>query len=160
MKKFIVSILNAMYVPLVAKFVPKQTFFYAICGGTNMVLDMLLYAIIYNFVLLKTDVEIGGFVVSAAIASFLITFPIIYLTGLWLAKNITFTNSINSNNKQAFRYLTVTIANVFIKYFGLKILISMMIWPSFANATMTIITVIFSFLMQKYYTFKGNTFNK
>lgn len=159
MKWFIIKILNLLYIPFVSKFIPKKTFFYAACGGGNMVLDMIIYGTIYNFILNKNDVVIFDFTISSAIASFLITFPIVFLTGLWLAKNITFTNSVNSNRKQSFRYLAVTITNIGIKYSGIKMLTTIAIWPSLANATMTVITVLFSYLMQNYYTFKGHKFN-
>lgn len=154
MKKVIVNILNLMYITPLHRFVPKQTFYYAICGGFNMILDMITYALIYNFVLEKHNINIFDFVISSEIASFLLTFPIIFSSGLWLARNITFTNSVNSDRSQGLRYLTVAISNILIKYFGLKLLVYLLVWPSFANAVMTVITVIFSYLMQKYYTFK------
>ena len=155
MKKLIVKILDLLYIKQIQKIVPKQTFYYAMCGGSNMVLDMVIYAFIHNFVLDQSNLEIFGFLISPAIASFIITFPIIFVTGLWLGSKITFTNSINSGRKQTIRYFTVTVANILIKYFGIKLLTTALIWPSFANATMTIVTVIFSYLMQKYYTFKS-----
>lgn len=159
MRKAIVKVLNKLYISPIQKIVPKQSFFYAMCGGGNMLFDAILYLFIYNFVLNKTPLIIFNYEISAAIASFLITFPFVFCLGLWLAKNITFTNSDNSDKKQSFRYLSVTIANFFIKYYGIKALITLSIWPSFANIAMTIITIVFSYLMQKYYTFKGNKFD-
>ena len=160
MIKAITKILDLLYIKQLHRYVAKQTFYYAICGGSNMVMDMIIYALMYNFVLDKQDISVFGLFISSEIAAFLITFPIIYFTGLWLARNITFTNSVNSNRSQAFRYLTVTISNILIKYFGIKLLVYLAIWPSFANAAMTVVTVIFSYLMQKHFTFKGNKFSE
>ncbi len=157
-KRLIINILNVLYLKQIRNLIPKQTFFYLACGGSNMVLDAIIYAIIYNFVLDKQDIIIFGYVISAAIMSFFITVPIIFLTGFWLSKNISFTNSTNSNNKQRLRYLSVTISNILIKLFGLKLLIMINIWPSIANVSMTIVTVIFSYIMQRFYTFKGHKF--
>ena len=157
-KQLITKILSILYIKSIRSFIPKQTFFYMACGGANMVLDAVIYAAIYNLVLDKTDIVIFDFPISAAVASFVITMPIIFFTGFWLAKNISFTNSVNSDKKQRLRYLSVTISNVVIKYTGLKILIFIGMWPSFANVSMTLVTVIFSYLMQKFYTFKGNKF--
>lgn len=159
MIKLINRIIDLLYFPFLRKIIPPQTFVYGVCGGANMLLDMILYYVMYHFVLDEKDLVLPMVTVSAEIAAFLFTFPIIFGTGLWLAKNITFTQSINSNRKQAFRYLSVTLANIFIKYFGIKLLIYLYIWPSIANAIMTVITVVFSYLMQKYYTFKGNRFH-
>lgn len=157
MVTIIKRVVKFFYFPFLRKFMSEQTFTYAFCGSSNMLLDMVLYFLIYHFLLFEQDITILGMTISASIAAFFITFPIVFLTGLWLAKNITFRNSINSNRKQAFRYLSVTILNIFLKYFGIKILIFLYLWPSFANAMMTVVTVVVSYLLQKYYTFKGNT---
>lgn len=156
MVKFIGKIVRFFYFPFIRKIIPEQTFTYAFCGSANMALDMVLYFLIYHFILLEQDIVILKVTISSSIAAFLITFPIVFLTGLWLAKNVTFKSSINSNKKQVWRYFSVTLLNIFLKYFGIKVLIFLYLWPSFANAIMTVITVVVSYLLQKYYTFKGN----
>lgn len=160
MRKIIVKILNILYILPIQKVIPKQTFFYAMCGGGNMLFDTILYTFVYHFVLKKMPLTIFDYEITSAIASFLITFPFVFGLGLWLAKNISFTNSDNSDKKQSIRYLSVTIANFFIKFYGIELLITVNIWPSFANVSMTVITVIFSYMMQRYYTFKGYKFNE
>ncbi len=155
-KSNLVKFIDWFYFPFIRRLVPLQTFRYAVTGGSNMVLDMIIYFILFHFVLAKKDLDLGVIVISPEVASYLITFPIIFLTGLWLAKNITFQNSPLSDSTQRVRYLMVTLANIFIKYGGIKGLVAIGVFPSISNAMMTVVTVLFSYLMQKHFTFKGN----
>ncbi len=152
----IIKIIDFFYLPLLRRYIPLQTFRYAVTGGCNMLMDAVLYFIIFNFILQKQELHIFNYVVSAHIAAYLITFPIVFATGLWLARNITFQNSPLKANTQRARYLLVTMANILIKYIGIKSLVALGIFPSITNALMTVVTVIFSYIMQNRFTFRGN----
>lgn len=156
LQRFIIRVIDLFYIAPIRKIVPLQTFRYAVCGGGNMALDAVLYFLFFHFLFLERDVDLRFVTISPQIAAFLITAPITFCTGLWLAKNISFQNSPLRDRTQAARYLLVTLANFLMKYFGIKLLVYVMVFPSIANALMTVVTVIFSYLMQKYYTFKGN----
>ena len=79
----------------------EQIIRYGICGGGNMVLDWVLYFIMYNFVVGHEIVNIHfsafGFQFEQAltphIAALCIVFPITLLTGFLLQKYVTFTQS-------------------------------------------------------------------
>lgn len=156
MKKIIIKIIDWLYLPFVQRLISKKTFRYGLTGGGNMMLDAILYFVFYHFILDKSDLNMGIVVISPEIASYLLTFPIVFFTGLWLAKNITFQNSILSDNTQRGRYLLVTMTNILIKYVGIKGLVIINFFPSIANIIMTVVTIIFSYIMQHYFTFKGN----
>ena len=156
-KKKIIAIIDAFYFPFFRRFIPLQTFRYAICGGANIGFDIVLYFLLYNFVLQKQNLDLSFVVISPEIAAFLITFPVTFFTGLWLSKNISFQNSVLAHRTQAFRYFLVVLMNIAIKYWGLKLCVEVLrIFPSVSNAIMTVITIIFSYLMQNHFTFKGN----
>lgn len=157
-QRLIIKIVDWFYFPFIRRFIPLQTFRYAVTGGANMVLDAVLYFVFFQFVLDKKDFDLGFLVISPQVAAYLFTFPIIFFTGLWLAKNITFQNSILSDKTQRFRYLMVTLANIIIKYGGIKGLVFIGVFPSISNAMMTVVTVIFSYIMQHKFTFKGNKY--
>lgn len=158
MQRLIIKIVDWFYFPFLHRFIPRQTFRYAATGGANMVLDAVLYFLFFHFVLHESDLDLGMIVISPQVAAYLMTFPIVFLTGLWLAKNITFQNSILKDSTQRFRYLTVTVANILIKYAGIKGLVYAGFFPSIANVSMTFVTVIFSYFMQRNFTFKGNKY--
>ncbi len=153
------NIVDWFYFPFIRRIVSLQTFRYGFTGGANMALDMVLYFVLFNYVLKKDNLNLGLIVISPQIASYLIVFPITFCLGLWLAKNITFQNSPLSDATQRGRYLLVTVINILLKYGGIKLLVSFGIFPSISNAVMTVVTVIFSYIMQKHFTFKGNHYD-
>lgn len=155
MKNSILKYIDYLYFPIFKRFIPLQTFRYAVCGGSNMVLDMIVYFLVFHFFVDKSDVNLGIIVVSPEIMSFLITFPIIFFTGFWLSKNISFQNSTVRTRVQYIRYIAVVGVNILVKYWGIKFCVdSLQLFPSISNAIMTIVTVVISYLLQKNYTFR------
>lgn len=155
---FIIKLTDRLYVAPFNRLIPRQTFRYALCGGANMGLDMVLYFLFFHFLYEKSLLDLGFVVISPQIASFLTVFPITLFTGLWLAKNVSFRNSPLKDRTQCFRYLLVVCINIATKYLGLKLLTEVLaVFPSIANAIMTVVTVIISYLLQKHFSFRGNS---
>ena len=136
------------------------------CGGGNMVLDWILYFIVYNFVIghelitihlslpLYSSTPLLPITITPHIASLCIVFPITLLTGFWLNKHITFTQSDIKTRKQFIRYCMVVAINLAINYFGLKLCVDVLAWyPTPSKMLITVITVIISFFCQKYFSF-------
>ena len=143
----------------------KQLFRYAACGGGNMVLDWVLYFLIYNFVIGHDLVNIQFTIsnlqfaqaITPHIATLCIVFPITLLTGFWLQKYVTFTASQLNGWRQLGRYILIVALNLAINYFGLKLCVEVFGWyPTPSKMVITIVTVIISYLGQKYYTFRIN----
>ena len=156
----ITKIIDFFYVPF-RKIMPEQVFRYAACGGGNMVLDWVLYFLIYNFVighsLVYFQLPISHFqlCLTPHIATLCIVFPITLLTGFWLQKYVTFTQSDLHGARQLIRYITVVAINLAINYFGLKLCVEIWGWyPTPSKMFITVITVIISYFGQKYYSFR------
>ncbi len=151
---FIVSIINLLYIPF-KKFIPPETFRYAVTGGFNLILDIFLYFIFYNFILQKQIVDFGIFAISPHIAAFIFVFPITFTTGFLFAKYITFTASSLRGRVQLFRYALSVGGSILINYFSLKLFVEyLFIWPTISKMITTVIVVIYSYVVQRYYTFK------
>ena len=155
----ITNIIDFFYRPF-AKWMPEQVFRYAACGGGNMVLDWVLYFLIYNFVigheLVYFQFPISNFqlCLTPHIATLCIVFPITLLTGFWLQKYVTFTQSNLHGARQLFRYIVIVAVNLAINYFGLKLCVETLGWyPTPSKMIITVVTVIISYMGQKYYTF-------
>jgi len=148
-------LIDFFYQPF-SSFVSRQMFRYAACGGGNLVLDWVLYFVIYNFIFAQQhNLHLGLVTLSPHIAAFAIVFPITLLTGFLLQKYITFTTSHLRGRVQLFRYFLVVIANILIIYTGLKIMVDGFgFWATPSKMLVTVITVIFSYLSQKKFTFK------
>lgn len=150
------TLIDRFYLPPFRSWIPLQTFRYAVCGGGNVALNLFLYAICYNFILAKQNVDLGVVVISPHIASFLIVFPITFFTGFWLQKNIAFRLSPLTDKTQLFRYLLSVLGSVVINYLLLKFFVEVThIYPTPSQALTTLITIIYSYLMQKHFTFRG-----
>lgn len=152
--QFITKIVDFFYQPF-QKMLPKQVFRYGACGGGNMVLDWILYFIIYNFVIGHDLIYIGTLCLTPHIASLCIVFPITLLTGFWLNKYVTFTQSCLKSSTQLIRYISIVALNLAINYFGLKLCVEIWGWyPTPSKMAITLLTVLISYFGQKYFSFK------
>jgi putative flippase GtrA len=159
----ITKIIDFFYRPFSRWFSP-QLFRYAACGGGNMVLDWVLYFLIYNFVIghqllyitLPFREGLGvGFCITPHIATLCIVFPITLLTGFWLNKYVTFTQSNLRGSKQLMRYIAIVALNLAVNYFGLKLCVECFGWyPTPSKMFITLITIAISYFGQKYYSFR------
>ena len=148
------------------RWISEELFRYAACGGGNMVLDWVLYFLIYNFVIGHELVYITlpfregagvDFCLTPHIATLCIVFPITLLTGFWLQKYVTFTQSDLHSARQLARYISIVAVNLAINYFGLKLCVEIWGWyPTPSKILITLLTVIISYFGQKYYSFRVN----
>ena len=169
--KFITKVIDFFYPPF-RKVMSEQLFRYAACGGGNMVLDWVLYFLIYNFVIGHEIVNLQFTIlipqgerlfhnsqfaqaITPHIATLCIVFPITLLTGFWLNKYVTFTRSNLHGARQFVRYISIVALNLAINYFGLKLCVETLGWyPTPSKMVITLLTVIVSYLGQKYYSFQ------
>lgn len=138
-----------------ARYIPLETFRYGATGGANTALDIFLYFVFYNFVLKKQMITYAGITISPHIAAFLIVFPITFVTGFILAKYITFTTSLFRGRKQLFRYGVTVVGSIMINYLMLKLLVEVFhIYPTPSKTITTVFVVIYSYMMQRYFSFQ------
>ena len=154
---YIIKILDIFY-PLFKKIIPIETYKYAATGGLNMVLDILLYYFFYHYFMSDTTdpvVHIGFIAMSPHIAAFIFVFPITFTTGFLLAKYVTFTDSQIKGKMQLSRYAISVGGSIILHYFLLKFFVEYLhFWATPGKIAAVSIVVIYSFLIQKFYTFK------
>ena len=173
LSQIITKIIDFFYRPF-SNYVPQQLFRYAACGGGNMVLDWVLYFVVYNFVVghelvyitLPFSFHLSPFsfqfspfssqlCLTPHILTFLIVFPITLLRGFWLNRNITFTQSSLRGYKQLWRYILIVALNLLVNYLGLKLCVDILSFnPTPSKMLITLVTVAISFFGQKYFSFK------
>ncbi|MBK3518604.1 GtrA family protein [Carboxylicivirga marina] len=160
LRKLILTILDWFYQPF-EKYLPRQTFNYAACGGANTAFDIFLYFITYNFVLDKQIVQTGLVAISPHIAAFIFVFPITFATGFLLSKYITFTESNLRGRIQLVRYGLTVLGSIILNYILLKLFVELVdLYPTVAKIVTTIIVVGYSYVCQKYFTFKVKIHSK
>lgn len=144
------------FYPPFSRFISPQLFRYIVCGGSNLLFDSLLYYVVYNYVLHQQPVDLGFMLLRSDLAAFTIKFPITLFTGFLLQKYVTFSLANASRGRaQLFRYFIVVLINLCINYIGFHIFVDILhFFPSITNATISILTSIFSYIAQKTFTFR------
>lgn len=153
------KILDFFY-PVFKRFIPLETYYYAACGGGNLVLSWILFFFFYQFIFKKSVVHgqffsnyqltFSAYTLSAA-CCFIITFVI----GFLLMKYVVFVDSELKGRIQLFRYGLSSLLSAILSWILLKFFIEiLMIYPSISNVVASLIVVVFSYLMQRKFTFK------
>ncbi len=156
MRNAIEKLISWFYIPPFNKFIPYQTFQYIFCGGANTVFDLSLYAVLYNFVFDKENLDLGFMVITPYIAAFLIVFPITFLTGFWLMNYVVFKGSPLRNRTKLGRYLLTVCLSILINYVGLKVCVEYLhFYPTPSKTLITILCALVSYVSQRYFTFRN-----
>lgn len=154
MQKAIIHFIDQFYF-IFKRVMPVKTYRYAVCGGSNLVLDTVLYFVVYHFVLDKQDLNLYFFVMSPHIASLFFVFPITFLTGFLLNKYITFQDSDLPWKVQMIRYLMVGLGALLVSYLCMKLFVDVLgFYPTPSRFLTIVISVTYSYLMQSKYSFK------
>lgn len=154
MKAFLLKLIDSGYF-IFKKFIPLKTYRYAICGGSNLILDTVLYFICFHFIIYKQNLDLLIVVLSPHIASLFIVFPITFCIGFLLNRYIVFSESKLPIRTQFLRYLTVGITALLISYFSMKLLVDyLLFYPTPSRLLTIVITVLFSYVMQNKFSFK------
>ena len=154
-RDLIIAILDWLYPPF-SRLMTRQLFRYAATGGANVVLDIILYAIVYAFVLKGEVLDLGVVSLSNHVAAFFIVFPITFCVGFALAKYVTFTSSNLKGRIQLFRYFSTVIGAIILNYVLLKLFVDMLhIYPITANMMNKFIVIAYSYFAQTYFSFRS-----
>ncbi|HMO60487.1 MAG TPA: GtrA family protein [Ferruginibacter sp.] len=154
MQNLITAVIDFFYPPF-KRVMPLQTFRYAACGGGNVLLDISLYFITYNFILQKQALHLGVIAIKPHVAAFLMSLAITIPVGFLLSRYIVWTASEVRGRVQLFRYILVVLVNILLNYFFIKLFVEMLhFYPTIAKVCTTAIVIIFSYLSQKHFTFK------
>ena len=154
MKNGIISIIDFFYPPF-NKLMPLQTFRYAACGGSNMVVGFLMFTAVFHFVVSRQVVDLGFIVFKAHSFSLFCSSITTFILGFILNKYVVFTASNLRGRIQFFRYFLASLSSFCINYFLLNALVLYLhMYPVLAQVIVTAIVVTISFFMQQYFTFK------
>lgn len=153
-KTFLTNLIDFFYPPF-SKLMPLQTFRYAVCGGTNTLLDIFMYFVSYHFILHERNVDLGLFTISPYVLAFIMSFCVSFPTGYFLNKNIVFPQSTLHGRVQLFRYFVLVVICLGLNYIFIKLFVEQChFYPTVAKIFTTVIVVSFSYLTQKNYTFR------
>ncbi len=154
MKYFLLNVIDSFYF-IFKHFIPLKTYRYAVCGSSNLVLDITLYFLCFHFLLSKHNLDLSIVVLSPHIASLFIVFPITFCVGFLLNRYIVFSESTLPMGTQFIRYLTTGIVALLISYLSMKLLVDIFLfYPTPSRFFTVIVSVISSYIMQNKFSFK------
>lgn len=152
--RLMISLIDKLYIKPLEPIVSRDIFGYGLCGALNMVLDTLWYFIIYHFVIAERFIDLGVVVMSPHIATLFIVFPITFFTGFWLNRHVAFRVTEYKTRGQLFRYAISVIGSIAINYICMKLFVEALnIWPTPSKMLTTVISVVYSYLAARYFTF-------
>ena len=153
-ENLLTTVIDFFYPPF-SRLIPRDLFRYGACGGLNFVLDVALYYVLYHFVFKAKVFDMGFIAFTPHIAAFLLKFPVTFLTGFWMARHISFSGSTLRGRTQIIRYLLVTLVNFILNYVLLKLFNEVFHWwPTVSYVAMYAICIAFSYLSNKFYSFR------
>lgn len=154
LSEVIVRCVDRLYIRPVAPLVPLQIFRYALCGGLNLLFGWVCYFVIYQFVIAKSFVDLGFVTLSPHVAALLLVFPLTFAAGFWLNSRVAFRRSPLRTRTQLFRYALSVAGSVVVNYACLKLFVECFgIWATPSQMLASLITMAYSYLAAKYFTF-------
>ncbi len=153
-KDKIIAFIDFFYPPF-RKLMPEQTFRYAVCGGANTVLGLLIYFISYQYIFKKENFDFGFFAFKPHIAALFVSFCINFVIGFTLMKFVVFVDSNLKGRIQLFRYFMAFSFNLVLNYLLLKFFVELLHMNALISQFITTcIVVAISYLSQKHFSFK------
>jgi putative flippase GtrA len=133
----------------------RQTFRYLACGGSNTILDLLIYYISYHYILKQQPLPVFSIKIGAHIAAFMMSFSVSFPMGFALSKYLVFQESNLHGKIQLFRYVVLVMMCIILNYVFLKLFVEWFhFYPTPSKALTTAIVAVFSYITQRNFTFK------
>ena len=152
--KVLISVIDRLYVKPIRVLASREIFGYGVCGALNMSLDIVWYFLIYHFIVAERFIDLGIVVISPHIATLFVVFPITFLTGFWLNRNVAFRVAEYKSRGQLVRYALSVGGSIVINYVCMKFFVEALhIWPTPSKMITTAVSVIYSYLAARYFTF-------
>ena len=137
------------------KVLKHKGFLYLLSGGTATAIDIGSYYILFNIILKKQDIDWGWILITAPVASFIISYSLGFITNFIITKYVVFKESNLNGGKQLVRYMLVAVIVFIANYSLLKILVETFgFYPTIGRAFSAGLVAIGSYTIHKFYTFK------
>jgi putative flippase GtrA len=153
-RDILLPVIDFFYPPF-RKIMPLQTYRYAVAGGVNALLGLVLYYISYKYILKEQDLYFVFYAFKSHVAALFISFCFCFPFGFFLMKYLVFSDSKIKGRIQLFRYLVVFVFNLVLNYILLKILVeNFHIYAPLAQVLTTGVVIFISYMAQRHFTFR------
>jgi putative flippase GtrA len=153
LSRYIITSIDFFYKPF-TRFIPLQTFRYAVSGGSNALLNLIIFYLSYTYILHAQPLVIWGFTFTPYIAAYLMALSVSFPVGFLLNKYIVFQSSRGRGPIQLLLYAALTLTTMMMHYSLLHFLIGYLgFWATPSEAGIIVVMAIFSFFFQSRITF-------
>lgn len=155
-RNHILGFIDFFHRPL-SRWVDQNTFRYIACGGSNTLLDILIFFLAFHFLLDQKDLVLGSgaLTISSHIAAFLIAFSVSFPIGFILSKYIVFPHSNIRGRIQLIRYALMVATCILLNYVFLHLFVGYLgFYPTPSKILTTALVAIFSYVSQRNFTFQ------
>jgi putative flippase GtrA len=153
-RDLVIAVIDFFYPPF-RRLMPLQTFRYAASGGFNTLLGLTIYTISFEYILHRQILDLGFIAFESYSAALFMSFCVNFPLGFFLMKFVVFSDSNIRGRVQLFRYFMLYLVCLFLNYGLLKLFVEgLHIYAVIAQIMTTCVIVLFSYLIQRYYTFK------
>ena len=154
-RDLVIPVIDFFYPPF-RGFMNLQTFRYAACGGLNTFVGFAAWYVFFKFVLKEQNLDLGFYEFKPYSGALFMSFFIAFPFGFFLMKYVVFTDSRMRGKVQIVRYFLLYLINLFLNYVLLKLFVEILfIYPTFAQIITTSILIVFSYIFQRYFTFRA-----
>lgn len=137
------------------KLLTFEQFAYLSCGGFMAVFDVFTFYVCYNFVLCGKSIHVAGWTFTPHVASIWLPFPLVFSMSFLLSRFVVFSETNLRKRTSLFRYSLLVLICIFLNYGLIRLFVEVChIHPTVSKVACTIIVAGFSYVMQKYFTFK------
>lgn len=135
-----------------------QKFKYVLFGGANVLLNWVLFYLIFHYVTFKNNVVLfyGAITISPYIFALLLSFAITFFTGFLANFYLVFGKDEHAPKfgNRLLRYFATNMGSLTINYFLLKLFVDVFVWyPTPSQILCTCIITVYSYLAQRKFTF-------
>lgn len=151
-KYWLIKTTDYLYLPF-KRFIKLQTFRYAFCGGTNALLNIIIFSVCYNLVF-KYDTSFLNLPITRYAKAYTVALSFSFPIGFTLLKSIVFKESNVKAKTQVLRYTLVNLSCIIFDYLLLYLLIGYYNLPATLSQTFILMILsLYSYLCQTHFTF-------
>lgn len=153
-RDYLLKFIDFFYPPF-KRIMGIQTFRYAVCGGSNALLNLVVFSLSYNYLFLHREIIFLGFTITRYIAAYMVALSISFPVGFCLNKFVVFQQSNLLGRTQLLRYGALAILNIFLDYSLLHLLIGYWkLWATPSQAFIIVLLSLISYFYQTYFSFR------
>ncbi len=133
----------------------QEQFRYLSCGAFVAILDVMMFSFVYNILLHRQPLHLGGMNVQSHVAALWIPFPVGFLISYLLSRYVVFHQTTLKSTTSVFRYTLLVVACQVLNYLLIKFFVEVCVFPAIVSKILcTVLVALFSYVAQRYFTFK------